>query len=99
MKSYCLRMLIAVLVFTAIACQAQALTTCQDDCNSQHYSAVNSLWQTPRPATTAPTTHQQQVMAAMNTLNQCMAACSTSAAEPTPTEPTVTTPTEPRRKR
>ncbi|NJC88292.1 MAG: hypothetical protein FIB02_07130 [Desulfuromonas sp.] len=95
MKTYCLSLLISLMTVAAIAPPAYALTVCQDTCNSQYYNTVNTLWQTPRPTTTAPTTYRQQVMAALNTLNQCMAACttSTSPTEPTPTPAPAPTPT------
>lgn len=99
MKVYCLNVLITVLAVTAIASSAQALTACQDGCNGQYYTTVELLWQTQRPATTAPTTYRQQVLVALSTLNQCMAACSTSSAEQPPTAPVPTDPTPPRGKK
>lgn len=75
MQPYYPRLLLTVLTVVAFAAPVQALTVCQDTCNSQHLNTVNTLWQAPRPATATPTVHQQQVMAAVNTLNKCMADC------------------------
>ena len=93
MKVYCLSLLITLLALTTGAVPALALTVCQETCNTQYYTTVDTLWQAPRPTATAPATYQQQVMVALNTLNQCMAACSAPTPEPTPTltpEPTPT---------
>jgi hypothetical protein len=78
MKADYLILPIAVLAVAVTVSPVKALTACQDACNNQYFSTVNSLWQTPRPAATSPTAHQQQVMTALGTLNQCMAACQTT---------------------
>lgn len=77
MKRSCLRHLLCALVLSAAVAvsPAQALTTCQTSCNSQYYTSVNALWQTPRPGTTSMPDYRQQVLAALNTLNSCLAAC------------------------
>lgn len=70
----------AVLTVTATVPSAQAFTTCQTTCNSQYYTTVNSMWQSPPPSTTTMPEYRQQVLAALDTLNNCLAAC---PAEPT----------------
>lgn len=73
----------AVVAVAAASPSAQALTACQTSCNNQYYATVNSMWQTPHPATTTMPNYRQQVLAALDTLNKCMAACS-AAVPPTP---------------
>lgn len=92
MKYYRLSLLISLLAVAANADPAQALTVCQESCNSQYYSTVNTLWQAPRPATITPTIYKQQVMTALNTLNQCMAACATNTTTPPVTTEPLPTP-------
>lgn len=73
----------AMLAAATFSSPAQALTTCQTTCNNQYYSTVNSMWQTPHPATTTITDYRQQVLTALDTLNKCMAACA-AAVPPAP---------------
>lgn len=75
MKKNLYAALLGAALTVAAAPSAQALTTCQSACAAQHYSRINSLWQTPPPAGTSMADYRQQVLAALNNLNACLAAC------------------------